>query len=298
MPHDVLEEFGLELVRPLSGGSRNQYWLAHRPGEEALVLRRYPEPHPDIGYELEVVRRLDSLGWPVPTPLCDPVVRDGRTWGLFRWLSGAPRTSEDERAQRERGRLLARLHDDMDTLGDLGQRAGWFVADEVVRDPRLHTALRAYEEVYPEDGRLLRWHAERAYELFERIDLTRPDGRRTVVHSDFVPWNLLYEGDTLTGVLDFDATHFNFAVGDFACAWRGRYDAVIEGYDEVRPLTDVERALITPVFWAWLLIGVADDVTAILSGQIPPVQLEWPLRKLVLRSRLMGAEAVPYRPAG
>ena len=140
---------------------------------------------------------------------------------------------------------------------------------------------------------MMRWHAERAQELFGRLDLG--GARLTVLHGDFAPWNLLYTDGRLTGVLDFDATHLNFAVADFALSWRGHHDAVIDGYNEARPLTDLDRELITPAYWAWLFIGVADRIAAMTSGAAPPARFEWVISKLLLRSPVMGAESAAYR---
>lgn len=61
--------------------------------------------------------------------------------------------------------------------------------------------LAAYEQWFPAEARVLRWHLERARLLLDDIDLDR--ARRVVLHSDFALWNLLYEDETLPGVLDF-----------------------------------------------------------------------------------------------
>lgn len=295
-PTAVLKRLGIDLDRPLEGGRRNQYWLARRR-EEPVVLRRFAEPaFGDRAYELDVLRALDARGWPVPAPLGDPVEAAGATWGLFRWLPGSTPRRETEAAQRERGRLLGRLHVDLDELTAMGQRPGCRMADEIVADPALHEALAGYERFFPDDAHLLRWHAERAVDLFRQVDVGL--ARRTVVHSDLAFWNLLFEDGELTGIVDFDATHLNFAVADFACSWRGKYDAVIDGYDEVRPLGDLDRHLLAPVFWGWLFIRVADDIGAMLAGTAAPARLEWTISKLPLRSPKMAAGAAPYRPAG
>jgi Ser/Thr protein kinase RdoA (MazF antagonist) len=258
------------------------------------VIRRSAEPpFGDLAYELDVLRALDERGWPVPRPLSDLVDVSGSAWCVFRWLPGSPRRVEDEASQRERGRLLARLHDDLDELTAMGQRAGCRTADEIVQDPALHAALAGYDCFFPEDAHLLRWHAERARELFDEHGVA--GARRTVLHSDLAPWNLLYADGQLTGVLDFDATHLNFAVADFALSWRGKHDADIHGYHEVRPLDDLDRHLLTPVFWGWLVLRVADDVGAIVAGTAPPTRMEWTISKLPLRTPAMGPEATPYR---
>ena len=49
--------------------------------------------------------------------------------------------------------------------------------------------------------------------------------------------------------------HRDIRIADFSLAWRGRYDGVVHGYQEVAPLTERERALLGPTFWAHLAEG-------------------------------------------
>jgi Ser/Thr protein kinase RdoA (MazF antagonist) len=76
--------------------------------------------------------------------------------------------------------------------------------------------------------------------------------------------------------------HLDLAVAEFAHTWRGRYDAFIEGFEEVTPLTDQERALIPPVRWAWL-IGSAQH--ELLRQETP--DLRWTMQQLKRRSPRM-----------
>ena len=292
VPGEALAHFGVVALNVLGGNSESRQWRVDGPTGLA-VLRRYPpESFGDNGYELDVLRFLHDRGWPVPEPLSEPVLIGGSTWGLFSHLPGAPPPLEDSAARRARGRLLARLHDDMDDLVHLGQRVGCRTADEVLRDEALDQAVLAFERQSPREGHLLRWHLDLGRELLDEIDLTA--ARRTIVHSDLAAWNLLFADGELSGIVDFAATHLNFAVADFACAWRGRYDAVIDGYEDVRPLSDTDRALITPVFWGWLFLGVADDLAAIVAGTYDVSRLGWMLSKLPLRTQAMGPRAAPY----
>lgn len=230
------------------GGRANQHWLVtseRRP----LVLRRY-QAHPigDVDYELRVLRRLADLGWPTPVAVTDPVRFAGRTWCLFRWLPGAPPSGTDEQSQRDRGRLLARLHHDLTGLADLGQRPGARRAEDVVADPELTTGLRGYERLFPDEARIMRWHLDRARAIFAEIGTDCP---LMVLHGDFINQNLLHRDGRLTGVIDFESTHLNHRVSEFALAWRGRYDPVVHGYAEVSPLTELDLALLAPTLWSW-----------------------------------------------
>ncbi len=81
--------------------------------------------------------------------------------------------------------------------------------------------------------------------------------------------------DRLSGVLDFESTHLDFRVADFALSWRGSYDEVVHGYEAVHPLSDLDWQLLVPVFWGWLFLGVKDEISAMLSGQAAIHGFDW-----------------------
>jgi Ser/Thr protein kinase RdoA (MazF antagonist) len=109
-------------------------------------------------------------------------------------------------------------------------------------------------------GRLLLWHLHRARALLAQVDTAGLP--QQPVHGDFTPWNLLYRGGRLSGVLDFELGRPAWRVAEFALAWRGEHDEVLRGYAEVSPLSEAEWALITPVWWALLLEGAFRDLRA------------------------------------
>ena len=291
MDPQVMQEWHLSPVRFL-GGQHNLHWLVES-GANALVLRRYSDRHSDLGYELEVLRRLRDLGWPVPQLIEQPIVSGGRTWCLFTQLPGAHTTKTGPAEQRARGRLLAELHESTASVTDLGQRRGFNRSDAVIRDPELLAAVRAYERVQPGPGHMMRWHIDRACERLETLDL---DAAETLIlHSDFSAWNILFEGDELSGVLDFEGTHLNFRVADFALSWRGRYDDVIKGYEEVHQLSDLDRQLLVPAFWSWLFMGVKEEFSSMLKGELAVHGSDWQIVHLARRSKLFGDLAEPYQ---
>ena len=287
---EALRRWGASPLEYL-GGRSNQHWLVESQ-RSRLVLRGYPvEPLGDIAYELAVLSRLRAMGWPVPVLVEEPIQVEGRTWCSFTWLPGQP-PARGPGERHARGRLLAELHDSTASLVDMGQRQGFCLSDEVVRDPELVSALQEYERIYPADGHLLRWHLDQIREGFESIDL---DNAETIVlHSDFSPWNLLFESEKLTGVLDFEATHLNYRVADFAMSWRGYQDELIDGYQEVHKLTDLDWQLLIPAYWSWLFIGLKSEIKAITSGKVPPHRFEWTINHLMRRSGLLAQRAPTY----
>ena len=257
------------------------------------MVRGYSdEAFPHIDYELKVLSSLNESGWPVPAAVEKPTQIDNRTWGLFKFLPGTCRTSNEPEERRARGRLLAELHEATTSLAGVGQRRGFGLSDEVIGDLGLIDSIRKYERHRPSEGHIMRWHMDQASEVFDRLDLD--DAARTILHGDLTPWNLLYEGEELTGIIDFEATHLNYRVADFASSWRGYQDEVVDGYNEVCELSDLDWELLVPVYWAWMFIGVRQAIEKSLErkGNLP--DFEWQIRHLLRREGYTGRLAGPY----
>lgn len=285
-PDEILERFGIRVVAPL-GGRLNQHWLVQSGGAD-LVLRRCSTFRSDVAYELRLLEAVAALGWPVAPAVAEPIEREGHLWCLFAYLPGEPPSVEDPLAeQRTRGRLLAEFHADLARLGAFGQRAPWRRCEEILEDPTLDPLLAANERARPEDVRVLRWHLERARARVAGLALAARSG--IVVHGDFTAWNLRYLNGRLSGILDFELSHWDHRVGDFALSWRGRYDAVVHAYAEVAPLEDEEWALLTPVWWSLLIDGACRHLA---EGTWDD---GWNVQSLLRRSPLMGPDAAEFR---
>lgn len=267
------------------GDRRNIHWIVDAL-EGRVVLCRYASDRSrgDVAYELRLLEYLDGRGWPVPVPLSPLVEASGALWCLFTYIRGRaprPRSSAgvlDE--QRRRGRLLARLHSEMAALGSMGQREGWRRADEGLWDrtgrPPANDILRQYEHLHPEPGLILRAYADKASERLAHLLPEAPEP--TVIHGDFAPWNMRYERGSLLGIIDFDSAHLDLRVADFALSWRGQYAHLLEGYEEESPLEPIERELIVPVFWAWV---IASAVGGIEAGDTTAQTTEWAVTHLL-----------------
>ncbi len=279
-------EFGVELHEPL-GGRLNLHWLALRRSER-LVLRRWASQWADVQYEQHLLARVAALGWPVAAIVDGPLSFGGAYWSLAPFLEGEPgpreRTPEQ---QRQLGHLLAEFHISLAQISELGQRAGWRRCEAILSDRAIERTLDSGESRWPNEVRALRWHLERARTRVTAVDLGKWPG--IIVHGDFTPWNLRFRDGRLSGILDFELAHWDHRVGDFALAWRGKYDDVILGYDEVAPLAPEEWALITPLWWAGLIDGACRCIrdNAWDDG--------WLMAKLLQRSPLMGPDAEPFR---
>ncbi|MEU4679258.1 phosphotransferase [Micromonospora sp. NPDC023737] len=279
---------------PALGHRGKGTWAVTRGGEPFVVKHLHPQRFPDWRYTLRVAAALRAQGWPTPELAEEPVSVAGGAWVLFHRLPGrSPNPAEADRPaeERARGRLLAELHASAAATGIVDQRRGFTLPAELVRDPVLDHWLRVHEAARPDEGRALRAYRDAALRWF--TDNPVGNAPRSVVHGDFVPWNLLFDDGRLTGVVDFEGTHHTYQVADFALSWRGHHDDVLRGYDEVRPLSDGEWALVRPTFWAWLFIGMKDLLASHYGGvgrvdSLPT--LEWQVRHLRRHSPLLAAK--------
>lgn len=262
-PSAALRDLGVPgtVVRAF-GGNANMHWLV-REGDVELVLRRYGpwRTHASVEYELAVIDYL-APRWPVAAPVVPPVTIGAHSWAIFPRLNG--RASHGSvltwtpAAQRQQGRLVAALQEDLAGLTGLEQRDGFVRADEVFGPrsdgPTVREILSDASLIDPEVGKRLLAYADRAQERFDAVDAT---ARTTqVIHGDLQPANTFYTGGKLTGLIDFDLAHRNHRVADFAYTWWGDDDDVIAGFEEISPLDDAEKELLAPILWASVLNGV------------------------------------------
>jgi Ser/Thr protein kinase RdoA (MazF antagonist) len=286
-PLDLCLHWGLQSPRLLSERVNTHWRVTSRQG--AAVLRRYGADmtHDDIEYEVRIADQLADAGWPVPKQLEPSIHWDGRWWGLFGLLPGQPRSGPGE--DHRRGRLLADLHATTSTFPAV-QRRGWSSVRDVMLDPKLGDAVRFIERHFPRQGRILLWHFEIAAGRFAEVTGSAP---MTVIHGDFNSRNLLFVDGQLSGILDFEATHLDYRVADFALSWRATRDDVVLGYHEVAPLSEVEWHLLVPCLWAWAFLGVRADVERMQRGERDPNGFDWQVNHLLRRSPLMGEYAAP-----
>ncbi len=73
-------------------------------------------------YEHDILRHLRDARWPVAAPIGAVVERSDITFALFPLLPGEPCGRESELQSRRRGRILAKLHLELDPCSGRGQR--------------------------------------------------------------------------------------------------------------------------------------------------------------------------------
>jgi len=222
-------------VEPLTGGAVNEHWRidpaeGSAPGSHGgaapLVLRRYHPRHAaeSTGFEHAVLGFLAARDWPVAPPL---PTADGRTviatedgrWALFPFLPGAPPPNTPLTLQRK-GAVLALLHADLAEWAPPGQRPAFGRVSD------LDVYVR--QGGFPNFETLIDWYAgrdaERAHALAAAqrrsegwlLRLRYDDLPDMPVYNECLGANVLFEGDEVTAILDFDFAHLDTRTADIS----------------------------------------------------------------------------------
>ena len=275
VPTAVLEAFGLvgAALEPFDRGLVNQTWAAGVDGR-TVVLRRHSSfvSRESVEWEHQLLAYVAGQGWPVPAPLpaldaTTILEHDGRRWSIAPLLPGVPGPVESVAQFHIQGRLLGRLHQDMEKFPVVEQRPGLGKTWEL--DAWVSPAGSSFNELvaafaveYPDVAGLIR--RQRYRSLRELARLRYPDLPDRPVHGDFQRYNLLWHEGQVTGVLDFDQARHDAQLCDLAVALMpfmpldlAHARALLEGYETVRPLGDDEWALLPALVRASLLRWVA-----------------------------------------
>jgi homoserine kinase type II len=268
-PADVRQISAIEPLGNHGGSSGARLWR-FRSGRGLLVARLWPRDGPAREHLQRVhswLAQAETLDF-VPVPIPD---RDGRTlhdrggrlWELTRWLPGA---ADRDRLSADRLRAafaaLATFHQALAALGCQGPSPGLARRhDEVIgllagEFDRFDQALAASTATEAAPAHrwlgLARLHADSV-----RTELARAAGRKIPLQPslrDARPDHFLFEGDTLTGLVDFGAMDVDCVAGDLArllSLWAeddaGARAIALDAYASGRALGEVETSLI-PVF--------------------------------------------------
>ncbi len=290
----VLAEFAIAgaTIRDIRTGRVNRHWRIETAAE-TFVLRRYHERRSAaaIQYEHDVLRHLVGRGWPVAPPIpagegsSTIVGSGGRHYSLFPLLPGRP-SPQNPRYARLRGRLLARLHQDMAAWDAPGQRDGFgrvweldvYVAAQC-RFASFNELLFSFGQTYTELARAIR--AQKHTMLRELSTLGYGELPAVLGHYDFHEDNILFQRGELSGLLDFDFVHLDARVADIAesialgCLAPPAYNeiditamrAFVAGYTEHTPLSDAEVQLIVPLLRAAIVWMVQWRLSQWAEGQ-------------------------------
>jgi homoserine kinase type II len=241
----------------ISEGIENtNYFLSTTAGEYVLTLyERIPAE--DLPFYLNFAAHLAKSGVAVPSPIAD------RSGVLFSMLNGKPASLTQRIAGRPHmapsaadcasvGAELARLHLASQSFrGRLTNKRGpgWM----------LSTYRRVREVVSPEQAALI--NHELAFQR-QRRELRLPTG---AIHADLFCDNVLFDGERLSGLIDFgfaatDAYVYDLAitVNDWCIEQNGelhaeRRAAMLSAYIALRPLSEAEQSVWSAVLRAGAL---------------------------------------------
>jgi len=236
---------GLESIAPMEGGWDNSNTLLTMSDGTRLVLKIW-NAQPNLADVDEVIGRqlhVQEHGIPTSVPMklangARYAVKERVAWTLLPYVEGGM-LGTDKNALESLGEAMARMHEVP-------------LADCFPRDYRMGWSLfeRMYEEVgaeeqCPEFMVLLKDEAE---QLRGSVPEDLPEG---ILHGDLFPDNVL-GGGRVEAIIDFEEAWIGPRAFDLVMAFVGfgwhdgvpmseRWDALLTGYESVRPLKESEK---------------------------------------------------------
>lgn len=296
--YDIGAEISYEGIA--EGVENTNYKLTTPSGRYILTIFEKRVAEADLPFFIATMERLSARGFPAPKPIA---MRDGglltrvngKPAAIISFLDGVWPRQVELRHCALVGEALARMHLALDGFAGTRTNAlsvrGW----ETLLVPRMDEA----EKLRPGLAELVR------KDMMTVRMAWRNDLPRGVIHGDLFPDNALFEGDALTGVIDFyfactDALAYDLAVCLNAWCFDGpHYDlergkAMIASYESVRPLSKLERDMLPHLARGAALRFFATrlaDWTATPEGATvtPKDPLEY-ADKLAFHRRARGAE--------
>ena len=270
----VLEAFALgepESVELLGGTATPKFAVRVPRGRFVVRVRPAEFQREDfIRFDHEALWRLANEGLPVPRPQRK---NDGTSWmrlagqtfEVLSWVRGDPFQWNDHRAVRNVGEFLARFHTTL--TDDVPSGKDGFVRED--HPDLLEQYVREIEGLCSTGAQ-----TEQVARVGEQLDIVREslDNRlwprlpKAVIHGDVHPGNLQFKDSKVAAVFDFDYLSLQARardLGDALMFFAARHDPpldpddiysltgpfefdlrrsaiLMEGYQQVSPLTDVE----------------------------------------------------------
>lgn len=256
---DLIAQYDVgELVsaKGIAEGVSNSNWLVETTGSAAngkrFILTMY-ERRIDIAelpFFLGLLDHLAAQGCPVPRTIHDREGASSRMVGgkavaLIEFLPGVSVDQPTPAQALSVGKVLAEMHESASSFP--GRRANDLGPDTSAR-VLAQCGAQALAEIDPGLPAMI--------DLAQQVARNWPTGLPgSIIHSDLFPDNVLMLGNTVSALIDFyfacnDAMAYDLAVTH--AAWSFSNDgkvfrpevgqALIQGYESVRQLTDAERA--------------------------------------------------------
>ena len=198
---------GWQSVDRVAAGKNEHLRVVAADGVFYLRRSHRSKARDELVAPLELMRLLRRRGFPAPEAVvtrtgADHAEVNGRWWVVTRGIAGTAFHDGSVAHVRALGSTLGRYHR---VVADL---------PAVVPEPPALTEVRV-RAARPDLDRALR---ERAVEVVDGLAALLPELPRVVVHGGARRGSLLFDGDHVVGVLDFDSAHADVRVLDLAVA--------------------------------------------------------------------------------
>jgi hypothetical protein len=227
-PDELAEAVGVRLVGKLAGGEGTGGYDVRTPDGTRAVLKVVA----DETFHRPMLDVLRARGYPVPH-LLDAGWVDGTSYELTQYIPGAPRP---EPLPAHVPQLIG-LNDLQRDVGAPGRRP--WVDDMVTSITEGREGYCELHALRAQDPALLD-RLQRIADASQDVDVPTTD----VVHCDFTTYNILFDGDTVTGVIDWSGATSGDATFDLVSLAFYTYDPTLHDQilDAARARTD-PRAL-------------------------------------------------------
>ena len=230
----------------ISDGIENTNYFVTTEKKQMVLTLFETHDFEEMGYFLELMAHLAEHGIPSAHPVMDNNqqylrILNNKPAALVERLDGTSLDHPVERHCTIMGTALAKMHitgSDFSSQRKNGRGHDW----------RMETAGQLYTHIDQADAEMLR--DETRFQQANRFN-TLPGG---VIHADLFRDNVLWNGDTLTGIIDFYYACDGAWLYDIAVAandWcveadgsfvQSRLDALLSAYHAIRPITAGESA--------------------------------------------------------
>ncbi|MFB2538234.1 MULTISPECIES: homoserine kinase [unclassified Acinetobacter] len=253
-------QFALDIVdlKPIQGGIQNtNYFLIAADGTQYVLTLFEQMDADDVASLFPALQQLAKSSLPMALPLSIDgqavfTLADKPAQIAPRIYGEHPEPSATVGQAQAIGHALATLHmalkdvdlDRENTHGDI-----WLAET---------SALLYKEEMTPAQQQLM----DTVLTAYQNVQQQYPNRPKGLIHADLFRDNTLYQGDTLSGMLDFFEINrdeflldISIAINDFCSDYPNivlndeKYQAFLHGYQQIRPLTDDEQAAL-PVYLA------------------------------------------------
>lgn len=251
---DWLQDYAIgdlvELKGISSGITNTNYFVTTTQNKYVLTLFEHNSID-ELPFFIDLMSHLAMHGIPCPKPICNQSgaslhMLNGKPAVLISCLSGRDIETPSAVHCKEVGSVLAQMH--IAGQSFLAQPAYQHQRNSRDENWRISTAQQVMAHLSAEDQHLI--NETLAFQA--TLDTTQlPKG---VIHADLFRDNVLFDGDHIGGLIDFyyachDVLAYDLAiaVNDWCVEADGRLDtsrlnAMLQGYESIRPLTPAEHA--------------------------------------------------------